>query len=60
VKVLKPNQKILYTTGYTRNAIMYNGTPDHGTELLYQALHDRGIGGESADHAESIAGIAAT
>jgi len=32
--VLKPNLKILYTTGYTRNAIVYNGTLHHGTELL--------------------------
>ena len=34
VKVLKPDLRILYTTGYTRNAIVHNGTLDHGTELL--------------------------
>jgi CheY-like chemotaxis protein len=33
-KVLKPNLKILYTTGCTRNAVVHNGTLDHSTELL--------------------------
>lgn len=34
VKALRPDLKILYTTGYTRNAIVHNGTLDRGTELL--------------------------
>jgi signal transduction histidine kinase len=34
VKVLQPDLKVLYTTGYTRNAIVHNGTLDRGTELL--------------------------
>ncbi len=29
-----PNLKILYTTGYTRNAIVHNGILDAGTNLL--------------------------
>jgi CheY-like chemotaxis protein len=29
-----PELKILYTTGYTRNAIVHNGTLDAGTNLL--------------------------
>ena len=34
VKALQPYLKVLYTTGYTRNAIVHNGTLDRGTELL--------------------------
>jgi CheY-like chemotaxis protein len=31
---LKPDLKVLFTTGYTRNAIVHNGVLDSGTELL--------------------------
>lgn len=34
VKALQPDLRILYTTGYTRNAIVHNRTLDRGTELL--------------------------
>ncbi|MGX5843545.1 GAF domain-containing protein [Mesorhizobium sp. ArgA1] len=34
VKVVQPSLKVLYTTGYTRSAIVHNGTLDFGTELL--------------------------
>ncbi|RWE28221.1 MAG: response regulator, partial [Mesorhizobium sp.] len=34
VKLVQPSLRILYTTGYTRNAIVHNGTLDFGTELL--------------------------
>jgi len=34
VKQLCPELRVLYTTGYTRNAIVHNGTLDFGTELL--------------------------
>jgi len=34
VRDLCPELKVLYTTGYTRNAIVHNGTLDFGTELL--------------------------
>jgi signal transduction histidine kinase len=30
----RPDLKILFTTGYTRNAIVHNGTLDEGVELL--------------------------
>jgi CheY-like chemotaxis protein len=30
----RPSLKVLYTTGYTRNAIMHNGMLDPGTNLL--------------------------
>ena len=34
VLAIAPELKVLYTTGYTRNAIVHNGTLDAGTELL--------------------------
>jgi PAS domain S-box-containing protein len=30
----RPNLKVLFTTGYTRNAIVHNGTSDDGVELI--------------------------
>lgn len=34
VKEKRPGVKVLYTTGYTRNAIVHNGMLDPGTNLL--------------------------
>jgi CheY-like chemotaxis protein len=31
---VKPDLKVLFTTGYTRNAIVHNGVLDSGTQLL--------------------------
>ncbi len=31
---LKPGLKVLFTTGYTRNAIVHNGRLDPGVELV--------------------------
>jgi len=31
---IRPKLKVLYMTGYTRNAIVHNGVLDHGTHLL--------------------------
>ncbi len=33
-RALDPNIKVLFTTGYTRNAIVHNGVLDPGTQLL--------------------------
>jgi CheY-like chemotaxis protein len=30
----KPDLKVLFTTGYTRNAIVHNGVIDSGTQLF--------------------------
>jgi DNA-binding NtrC family response regulator len=32
--VLRPGLKVLYTTGYTRNAVVHNGIVDTGTSFL--------------------------
>jgi CheY-like chemotaxis protein len=32
--VSRPDLKVVYMTGYTRNAIVHNGTLDPGVELL--------------------------
>lgn len=34
VGLTQPSLKVLYTTGYTRNAIVHNGTLDRGVDLL--------------------------
>ena len=34
VRTFAPDIKVLFTTGYTRNAIVHNGTLDSGTDLL--------------------------
>ena len=34
VRQRRPEAQVLYTTGYARNAIVHNGTLDHGVELL--------------------------
>jgi PAS domain S-box-containing protein len=34
LRQLKPDLKVLFTTGYTRNAIVHNGVLDAGTQLL--------------------------
>ena len=33
-RVLRPDLKVVYTTGYARNAIVHGGVLDPGTELL--------------------------
>jgi PAS domain S-box-containing protein len=42
----QPDLKVLYTSGYTRNAIMHGGRLDHGVEMIakpftYQALAEK-------------------
>lgn len=31
---IRPDLKVLYTTGYTRNAVVHNGIVDKGVELI--------------------------
>lgn len=42
---IKPQLRVLYTTGYTRNAIVHNGMLDPGIALLPKpfALHDLAV-----------------
>jgi CheY-like chemotaxis protein len=39
-----PNLKILFTTGYARNAIVHNGVLDHGVELLAKPFTVEALG----------------
>ncbi len=32
--IIRPGLKVLYTTGYTRNAVVHNGVLDAGVELI--------------------------
>ena len=33
-RALRPNLKVLFTTGYTRNAVVHNGKLDEGVDLI--------------------------
>ena len=33
-KTIRPDLKILFTTGYTRNAVVHNGKLDAGVDLI--------------------------
>ena len=46
VKVARPDLRVLFTTGYTRNAVVHNGTLDVGTNFLAKPVLPRPIGGE--------------
>ncbi len=47
----RPDLKVLFTTGYTRNAIVHNGTLDPGVADDRQAIYDRGTRREGAPSA---------
>ena len=34
VRAFRPDLPVIYTTGYTRNAVVHNGVVDHGVELI--------------------------
>ena len=44
----RPALKVLYATGYTRNAIIHQGRLDADVELLDQAIHRRGAGAQGS------------
>ena len=44
----QPELKVLYATGYTRNAIIHQGRLDAEVELLDQAVHRRRAGAQGS------------
>jgi DNA-binding NtrC family response regulator len=42
----RPDLSVLYMTGYTRNAIVHNGTLDPGVRLLSKPFTIEDLGGE--------------
>src|SRR5262249_596726 len=44
---IRYRQSVLYTTGYTRNAIVHNGMLDQGTNSSHPTLEHRGTGAEN-------------
>ncbi len=42
-RVLRPELKVVYTTGYARNAIVHGGVLDPGTELLPKPFSYRAL-----------------
>ena len=44
----QPGLKVLFTTGYTRNAIVHNGMLDPGTHLITKPFSSRSWPGKSA------------
>ncbi len=45
---LRPEVKVLFTTGYARNAIFHHGRLDKGVHLITKTFHVRRPRGESA------------
>ena len=58
-RAARPDLKVLYTTGYSRNAIVHNGGAGSGRVLSAQALHGGGTGGEGLADAFRIAAFGA-
>ena len=40
----RPGLKVLFTTGYTRNAIVHNGRVDPGVELITKPFTSNALG----------------
>ena len=55
----RPALKVLFTTGYTRNAIVHNGMLDPGCEPAVEAVHAGGPGEEGGGADEWQRDIAA-
>jgi DNA-binding NtrC family response regulator len=41
---LQPDLRVLYTTGYARNAIVHNGTLDAGVEMIPKPFNAEALG----------------
>ena len=46
IKVRRPGVKILYTTGYARNAIVHQGRLDPGVELIVKPFTSAALAGK--------------
>ena len=56
-KDIRPDLRVLYTTGYTRNAIVHQGRLDPDVHLLEQALHSAESRPQSARYARFLRGL---
>jgi signal transduction histidine kinase/CHASE3 domain sensor protein len=53
LREIRPSVKVLYTSGYTENAIVHNGQLDAGVELLSKPLRPSGREGAARPHERS-------
>lgn len=54
-RVIRPELKVLYTSGYTRNAIVHNGRLDAGVEMIAKPFTYQALAARVRDMLDSVA-----